>query len=125
MVVESDSASRRSESVSPYSGDQFLLGRVGLPLGSLAGGTSRFGHLPPPPQVALSINMRELLAVHYGLQALEHLLVGRSVALFCDNATTVAYLSRFGGIFSPALISRARDILLWADANFVSCPSSS
>ena len=43
-----------------------------------------------PHQKALSINMRELLAVQLGLQAFELLLVGMSVALFCDNTTTVA-----------------------------------
>ena len=47
-----------------------------------------------PHQKALSINMRELLAVQLGLQAFEHLIVGMSVALFCDNTTTVAYLRR-------------------------------
>ena len=53
-----------------------------------------------PLQKTLSINMRELLAVQFGLQAFEHLLVGMSVALFCDNTTTVAYLRRSGGTFS-------------------------
>ena len=53
-----------------------------------------------PHQKTLSINLRELLAVQYGLQALEHLLVGLSVVLFCDNTTTVAYLRRSGGTFS-------------------------
>ena len=50
-----------------------------------------------PHQKALSINMRELLAVQLGLQAFEHLIVGMSVALFCDNTATVAYLRRSGG----------------------------
>ena len=50
-----------------------------------------------PHQKALSINMRELLAVQLGLQAFEHLIVGMSVALFCDNTTTVAYLRRSVG----------------------------
>ena len=49
-----------------------------------------------PHQKTFSINLRELLAVQYGLKTLEHLLVGLSVALFCDNTTTVAYLRRFG-----------------------------
>ena len=53
-----------------------------------------------PLQTALSINLRELLAVQYALRALEHLLVGLSVALFCDNTTTVAYLRRSSGTFS-------------------------
>ena len=72
-----------------------------------------------PLQAALSINLRELLAVQYGLWALEHLLVGLSVALFCDNTTTVAYLRRSGGTFSSTLNATAREILLWAEANRV------
>ena len=56
-----------------------------------------------PHQKALSINMRELLAVQLGLLAFELLLVGMSVALFCDNTTTVAYLRRSGGTFSATL----------------------
>ena len=72
-----------------------------------------------PLQAALSINLRELLAVQYGLLALEHLLVGLSVALFCDNTTTVAYLRRSGGTFSSTLNATAREILLWAETNRV------
>ena len=68
-----------------------------------------------PHQKALSINMRELLAVQLGLQAFELLLVGMSVALFCDNTTTVAYLRRSGGTFSSTLNATAREILLWAE----------
>ena len=68
-----------------------------------------------PHQKALSINMRELLAVQLGLQAFELLLVGMSVALFCDNTTTVAYLRRSGGTFSSTLNTTAREILLWAE----------
>ena len=68
-----------------------------------------------PHQKTLSISLRELLAVQYGLKALEHLLVGLSVALFCDNTTTVAYLRRSGGTFSSTLNATAREILLWAE----------
>ena len=68
-----------------------------------------------PLQTALSIKLRELLAVQYGLLALEHLLVGLSVALFCDNTTTVSYLRRSGGTFSSTLNNTAREILLWAE----------
>ena len=70
-------------------------------------------------QTALSINLRELLAVQYGLRALEHLLVGLSVALFCDNTTTVAYLRRSGGTFSSTLNDTAREIFLWAENHCV------
>ena len=66
-------------------------------------------------QKTFSINLRELLAVQYGLKALEHLLVGLSVALFCDNTTTVAYLRHSGGTFSSTLNATAREILLWAE----------
>ena len=72
-----------------------------------------------PHQKTLSINLRELLAVQYGLKALEHLLVGLSVALFCDNTTTVAYLRRSGGTFSSTLNATAREILLWAENRHV------
>ena len=72
-----------------------------------------------PLQTGLSINLRELLAVQYSLLALEHLLVGLSVALFCDNTTTVAYLRRSGGTFSSTLNATAREILLWAETNRV------
>ena len=68
-----------------------------------------------PHQQTLSLNLREILAVQYGLQALEHLLVDLSVALFCDNTTTVAYLRRSGGTFSSTLNDTAREILLWAE----------
>ena len=70
-------------------------------------------------QKTLSINLRELLAVQYSLKALEHLLVGLSVALFCDNTTTVAYLRRSGGTFSSTLNATAREILLWAEDRHV------
>ena len=73
-----------------------------------------------PHQKALSINMRELLAVQLGLQAFELLLVGMSVALFCDNTTTVAYLRRSGGTFSATLNATAREILLWAENRRIS-----
>ena len=72
-----------------------------------------------PHQKALSINMRELLAVQLGLQAFEHLIVGMSVALFCDNTTTVAYLRRSGGTFSSTLNSTAREVLLWAESRHI------
>ena len=72
-----------------------------------------------PLQKTLSINMRELLAVQYGLKAFEHLLVCLSVALFCDNTTTVAYLRRLGGMFSSTLNTTAREVLLWAESHRV------
>ena len=72
-----------------------------------------------PHQKTLSINLRALLAVQYGLKAFEHLLVGLPVALFCDNTTTVAYLRRSGGTFSSTLNATAREVLLWAESHRV------
>ena len=92
----------------------FFLDASDVGWGALVGEHHASG-LWSPHQKSLSINMRELLAVQYGLQALEHLLVGLSVALFCDNTTTVAYLRRSGRTFSSTLNATAREILLWAE----------
>ena len=107
-----------SESFSSRSRRQLFLRRLGRRLGALVGEHHASG-LWSPLQTALSINLRELLAVQYGLLALEHLLVGLSVALFCDNITTVAYLRRSGWTFSSTLNDTAREILLWAETNRV------
>ena len=118
LVVEAGSAEGGHESLPSSSGHQLLLGRFRRGLGS----PSRQHHasgLWPPHQKALSINMRELLAVQLGLQAFEHLIVGMSVALFCDNTTTVAYLRRSGGTFSSTLNSTAREVLLWAESRCI------
>ena len=48
-------------------------------------------------QAALSINARELLAVQLGLHQFQSSLQGRTVAVFCDNTTAVAYLPSLGG----------------------------
>ena len=45
--------------------------------------------------------------------------MGLSVALFCDNTTTVAYLRSSGGTFSSTLNDTAREILLWTETNRV------
>ena len=45
------------------------------------------------------------------------LLEGRTVALFCDNTTTVAYLRRSGGTRSRTLFAKSREILLWAESH--------
>ena len=45
-----------------------------------------------PSQWELSINLREMMAVQKGLLEFSSLLRGKTIALFCDNVTTVAYL---------------------------------
>ena len=50
-----------------------------------------------PCQKQLSINLREMMAVQKGLLGFSQFLRGKTIALFCDNVTTVAYLRRSGG----------------------------
>ena len=67
-------------------------------------------------QAALSINARELLAVQLGLHQFQSSLQGRTVAVFCDNTTAVAYLRKEGGTRSPLLNSLAQAILRWTES---------
>ena len=66
-------------------------------------------------QVALSINARDLLAVPLGLYQFRSAQQGRTVAVFCDNTTAVAYLRKEGGTRSPLLNSLAQEILRWTE----------
>ena len=67
-------------------------------------------------QAALSINARELLAVKLGLHQFQSSLQGRTVAVFCDNTTAVAYLRKEGGTRSPLLNTLAQEILRWMES---------
>ena len=69
-----------------------------------------------PSQRGLSINLREMMAVQGGLLEFSSLLRGRTIALFCDFVTTVAYLRRSGGTRSQDLFLEARVILLWVES---------
>ena len=69
-----------------------------------------------PSQRELSINLREMMAVQDGLLEFGSLLRGRTIALFCDIVTTVAYLRRSGGTRSQVLFLEAREILLWVES---------
>ena len=60
-------------------------------------------------EVPLSINAKELLAVRRGLLHFQSSLVGKTVSVFCDNSTAVAYLRKEGGTRSPFLNSGAGD----------------
>ena len=69
-----------------------------------------------PSQRELSINLREMMAVQNGLLQFSSLLRGKTIALFCDNVTTVAYVRRSGGTRSQVLFLKAREILLWIES---------
>ena len=66
-----------------------------------------------PTHAALSINARELLAVQLGLLQFQSSLLGRTVAVFCDNTTAVVSLRKVGGTRSPLLTTLAQEILRW------------
>ena len=51
-----------------------------------------------------------------GLLRFGQFLRGKTIALFCDNVTTVAYLRRSGGTRSQVLFLKAREILLWVES---------
>ena len=51
-----------------------------------------------------------------GLLEFSSLLRGKTIALFCDNVTTIAYLGRSGGTRSQVLFLEAREILLWVES---------
>ena len=67
-------------------------------------------------QAVLSINARELLAIKLGLHQFQSSLQGRTVAVFCDNTTAVAYLRKEGGTRSPLLNTLAQAILRWSES---------
>ena len=67
-------------------------------------------------EAPLSINARELLAVRLGLLHFQSSLVGKTVAMFCDNTMAVAYLRKEGGTRSPFLNSIAQGILRWSES---------
>ena len=69
-----------------------------------------------PSQKQMSINLREMMAVQNGLLGFSQFLGGKTIALFCDNITTVAYLRLLGGTRSKVLFLKAREILLWVES---------
>ena len=69
-----------------------------------------------PSQKQMSINLGEMMAVQNGLLGFSQFLRGKTIALFCDNVTTVAYLRRSGGTRSKVLFLKAREILLCVES---------
>ena len=64
----------------------------------------------------LSINLRELRAIRLGLQNFVHALRDRTVGVFSDNTTTLAYIRKQGGTLSLALNKEAQILLHWAES---------
>ena len=69
-----------------------------------------------PSQKGLSINLREMMAVQGGLLKFSSLLRGRTIALFCDFVTTIAYLRRSRGTRSQDLFLEVGGVLLWVES---------
>ena len=135
LLADSDTVAWDSscqEDLQWWSDDSHLL--AGLPLGLSSPGLSLFtdasdtgwgaslrdNHLSglwSPHCSAFSINHRELLAVLYGVQGFLPLLRLRSVSLFVDNTTALAYLRNQGGTHSSLLNSVAQEILLLCEAH--------
>ena len=112
MMVMGDSRTRGRRSFPPSAGLELLLGRVQSRLGRRRRGTPSVRSLDSKPKRGFSINLREMMAVQKGLLEFSSLLRGKTIALFCDNVTTVAYLRRLGGTMSQVLFLKAREILL-------------
>ena len=65
----------------------------------------------------LHINILELEAVVRALRALSSLVQGRSLTVFTDNTSVVAYINRQGGTRSQDLCMRAWTLLQWCQRN--------
>ena len=116
LVVLGNASSRGRRSFSPSASLELLLGRVRRRLGHHHRGTPSVRSFGLPRQRELSINLREMMAVQDGLLEFSSLLRGRTIAIFCDIITTVAYLRRSGGMRSQDLFLEAREILLWVES---------
>ena len=115
MVVLGDSTTRGRRSFPPSARLELLLGRVRRRLGHHHRGKPSVRSLDSKPKGTLN-NLRKMMAVQKGLLEFSSLLRGKTIALFCDNVTTVAYLRRSGGTRSQVLFLKAREILLWVES---------
>ena len=69
-----------------------------------------------PQEKKLSINLRELKAIHLGLRHFAPELEGRTVAVQADNTTALAYIRNAGGTRSTLLNKEAQSLLHWAES---------
>lgn len=61
-----------------------------------------------PEEAALHINQKELLVIWKALMLRRW--TGKNIRIMCDNTTTIAYVNKFGGTRSPALLQLAHRI---------------
>ncbi|KAL0199608.1 hypothetical protein M9458_002795, partial [Cirrhinus mrigala] len=66
------------------------------------------------PRLQWHINCLELLTVLLALRRLRPLIQGKHVLVRIDNAATVAYINRQGGLRSHRMSQLARHLLLWS-----------
>ena len=78
------------------------------------------GGLWSEEESTLHINLLELRAVRLALVHFQHLLQGKTVGVFADNTTALAYLSHQGGTHSSTLNEEAQQTLRWAESRSIS-----
>ena len=71
-----------------------------------------------PEEKGAYINVLELWAILFALRSLTHT-NDRGIKIYTDNTTAVTYVSKMGGIKSPACNEVAREIWMWAEVNKV------
>ena len=118
MVVRRVPSSRRPSTRSLSSQPFALHGRLRFWLGASLGDNHISGSWSLTCS-QFSINHWELLAVLYGVQGFLPLLRNRSISLFADNTTALAYLRNQGGTHSSLLNSVAQAILHLCEAHRV------
>lgn len=64
-------------------------------------------------ETELHINVKELKAILFTVKSFTHLIRGKHIKVFCDNATAVAYVNQMGGTKSPACNDICRDLWGW------------
>ena len=115
MVVLGDPTTAGSRSFPTSAGLELLLRCFRRRLGCDNGGTTTVRSVDSEPKANVH-QPREMMAVQNGLLGFSQFLRGKTIALFCDNVTTVAYLRRSGGTRSKVLFLKAREILLWVES---------
>ena len=67
-------------------------------------------------QKLLHINLLEMKALFFGLQAFREDVIGHHVTAMCDNSTVAAYVNKQGGTVSRALCLLTSRLLRWTES---------